>query len=259
MAASLPAIRFVRAFTLIELLVVIAIIALLLAILTPALAGARRAARQTACISNLRQIGIGLSVYISDHRALPQRKAPFPMLGGPEIVHGLVHGGRRGSTPFLAMDSIHPADKPLNPYLYPDLGADTSPDIDLPIFRSPCDRGTRDTGLPPPWNTSENLYALYGSSYALNDKGLQAPDQVTLIPRGGGKLSNISTPTRTFLMGSWPIYNFGMNVDRGTRWYSQSADHGPVHANLLMADYSAKVVTVPVGTVMETSEYRFMP
>ena len=53
-------------FTLIELLVVIAIIALLAAILFPVFAQAREKARETTCVSNLRQIGMAVRMYVQD-------------------------------------------------------------------------------------------------------------------------------------------------------------------------------------------------
>lgn len=56
-----------RGFTLIELLVVIAIIAILAAILFPVFAQAREAARKTTCLSNLKQIGTGASMYEQDY------------------------------------------------------------------------------------------------------------------------------------------------------------------------------------------------
>ena len=54
-------------FTLIELLVVIAIIAILAAILFPVFAQVRSRGWQTACLSNLRQIGSALSMYVQDY------------------------------------------------------------------------------------------------------------------------------------------------------------------------------------------------
>jgi prepilin-type N-terminal cleavage/methylation domain-containing protein/prepilin-type processing-associated H-X9-DG protein len=69
--------RSVRAFTLIELLVVISIIALLIGILLPALASARKSAQASQCMSNMRQIGVGMQIYTDLY------KGYFPNVHGP--------------------------------------------------------------------------------------------------------------------------------------------------------------------------------
>jgi prepilin-type N-terminal cleavage/methylation domain-containing protein len=71
---SLPSRR--QGFTLIELLVVIAIIALLASLLLPALAQAKETARSAKCRSNMRQITVGMLMYVDDNNDY------FPWAGG---------------------------------------------------------------------------------------------------------------------------------------------------------------------------------
>jgi len=62
-----------RGFTLIELLVVISVIALLMAILMPALNVAREQGRRTACLSNMRQVGVALMMYQTEYEQTPPK------------------------------------------------------------------------------------------------------------------------------------------------------------------------------------------
>ena len=113
--------RQATAFTLIELLVVISIIALLIALLLPALGQARALARDTVCMTNLRQLGLAAITYTSEKDILPPTAGTndTQSYGGPlenrgdllwsvELVN---YSGKSLISAFRCPSQIEPADR----------------------------------------------------------------------------------------------------------------------------------------------------
>jgi prepilin-type N-terminal cleavage/methylation domain-containing protein/prepilin-type processing-associated H-X9-DG protein len=121
-----------RAFTLIELLVVIAIIAILAAILFPVFAQAREKARQTVCLSNTKQIGLGIQMYAQDYdETLPSSW----MNNGNNAAEIAIVGASTAATPAYTWQWM------IRPYIKND-----------GVFLCPSNRFSKAENWRPIWN-----------------------------------------------------------------------------------------------------------
>jgi prepilin-type N-terminal cleavage/methylation domain-containing protein/prepilin-type processing-associated H-X9-DG protein len=177
--------RAAAGFTLIELLVVIAVIAVLAAILFPAFAQARESARQTACLSNSKQIGIALSMYLQDYdEAFPPADYGGPVVQPPYTEFGWFSGaGGAVNYPPCCFDLLQPYEKNLTIHKCPSDGSGLPAQLPL---------GVNGAGRP-----------LQPLSYALNRYFFYDISTSTFKPSAAYTLSAIETPaSRLFIVES---------------------------------------------------------
>jgi prepilin-type N-terminal cleavage/methylation domain-containing protein/prepilin-type processing-associated H-X9-DG protein len=167
--------RIRRAFTLIELLVVIAIIAILAAILFPVFAQAREKARQTTCLSNQKQIGLGMLMYSQDYDEL------MPLARVQSVAGGAWTGGYMTSPPNwrpgnVALRSLFWANS-IQPYLK-----------NGDLYKCPS------AALYTVISTSTATAPTYKMSYTMNgllsqypQAGINLPADTLLLWEGSGK------------------------------------------------------------------------
>ncbi len=168
-----------RAFTLIELLVVIAILAILAAFLFPVFTRSKAAAKKSACISNLRQVGQAMLLYIEDYDDVFPHAVDAADKYRPEIWSGFPD--------FMAqipnMPMMHEA---LQPYVR-----------NYQIFECPSDSGTQvlDTHPNLDFVTVPTMFNVYGLSYMYRTEitfrhythgALQNPATVNVMFDGAG-------------------------------------------------------------------------
>jgi hypothetical protein len=97
---------------------------------------------------------------------------------------------------------------------------------------------------------------LIGCSYTLNDHSLTGDQDATLVPPGGGRMPVVVNTSKTWLIGTHPIYNYQEDNDRGMEWFEREK----VETNLLFVDLHARMrLRVPRGIVNKTDDYWFTP
>lgn len=196
-----------HAFTLIELLVVIAIIAVLAAILFPVFAAARESARQTACLSNMRQLGMATRMYLQDYDdQYPQTKRTC---ADPDIedANGEIESPDIGSFFWLIL-----------PYCGNGTGDGTQTALDKKgLFLCPSDPNPNDPNCMFKFNVGGSWVVSYLTNgwfiWGITDPAVRMPSQTVLFVERRSEYAG--SPTMPFCDDTYKPFWPSVMVENG--------------------------------------------
>jgi len=194
-----------RGFTLIELLVVIAIIAILAAMLLPALAKAKEKAKRIQCVSNLKQQGIAVTMYMGDCQD------KFPTASSAWFTY-YCYGGKNG-TELIA------SNRQVNPYISISGAVTTNTAGAAQAFKCPADNGALRGNWP--FDRKPTVYDTFGSSHFYNS-GANGNDEITGL--WNKKAAQIKNPSKVVMVSdfSFNVYLVNATVFQYMYWHDKS-------------------------------------
>jgi len=219
-------------FTLIELLVVIAIIAILAAILFPVFAQAREKARQTSCLSNFKQIGTGVMMYLQDWDGVYPSNRLYMFPGGGEC---------EGSGKFLTWKHS------VQPYVK-----------NVDVFK--CPSNPRNTHADESLGVDKFGYTVFPISYAYNGTILWDNSRKVVIPA-----ATVTEPARYLMLiesraPCSDMHIWGLNNSWGLTPTSGFFQHSTKRMQSLYFDGHAKSITFSqtLGTNNDDQQWTFL-